>query len=120
LVHPVIVGQILFLEYWMSMLIGCYYDRVNHLYAIFSLPYAFPEGFVTNTDIMNIQFNQLGYDVNCLIPMLLPKTRTVTVHIGENERLTSSFVTLLKQENRRGKLLLSFSIDIYFIQRRII
>jgi hypothetical protein len=101
------------------MLIGCYYDRVNDLYAIFSLPYAFPEYFVTNTDIMNIQFNQPGYDINCLLPMVLAKTQTVAVYIGENERLTSSFITLLKQGNYRGKLFLSISIDIYFIQRRI-
>ncbi len=65
--------------------------------------------------IMDIQFNQPGYDINCLLPMVLAKTRTVTVYIGENEKLTSSFVTLLKQGGYRGKLFLSVSIDIYFI-----
>ena len=99
----------------MSMLIGCYYNRLNDLYATISLPYAFPEHFVTSTDIMDIQFNQPGYDVNCLIPMLLAKAQTVAVYIGENEKLTSSFVTLLKQGSYRGKLFLLVFIDIYFI-----
>jgi hypothetical protein len=52
---------------------------------------------------MNIQFNQPGYDINCLIPMVLTKTETVALHIGENEKLTSSFVNLLKEGNYRGK-----------------
>jgi hypothetical protein len=93
---------------------------MNELYAIFSLPYEIPKCFPISTDIMNTQFNQPGYDVNCLIPMLLAKTDTVALHIGENEKLTSSFITLLKQGHYRGKLFLSFSIDIYFKQRRII
>jgi hypothetical protein len=97
------------------MLIGCYYDRLDDLYAIFSLPYAFPEHFVTNSDIMDIQFNQPGYDVHCLLPMVLAKTQTVAVYIGENEKLTSSFITLLKQGGYRGMLFLWVSINIYFI-----
>ncbi len=109
-----IVGQILFLEYWMSMVIGCHYDRLNGFYVIFSLPYAFPEYFVITTDIMNIQFNQAGYHVNSLIPMLLAKTYTVCVHIDQNEKLSSSLVILLKQANYRGKIFLSFFINIYF------
>jgi hypothetical protein len=103
----------------MPMLIGCYYDRMNEVYAIFSLPYEVPKSFSISIDIMNIQFNQPGYTFNSLISMLLAKTETVMLRIGENEKLSSSFITLLKQGNYRGKLFLSFSIDIYFIQRRI-
>lgn len=99
----------------MSMLIGCYYNRLYDLYTMFSLPYSFPEHFVTSTDIMDIQFNQPGYDVNCLIPMLLARAQTVAVHIGENEKLTSSFVNLLKQGSYRGRLFLLVVIDIYII-----
>jgi len=85
------------------MLVGCHYDKLNCFYVIFSLPYAFPDHFVITTDIMDTQFNQTGYKVNDLISMLFAKTHRVSVHIGQNEKLTSSFVTLLKQGTYRGK-----------------
>jgi hypothetical protein len=107
-----IVDQNLFLGYWLSMLIGCHYDRLNYVYVIFSLPYAFPEYFAITTDIIDTQFNQAGYQLNSLIPMLLEKTHMVSLHIGHNEMLSSSSFTLLKQPNYRGKIFLSFLINI--------
>ena len=91
-------------EYWLSMLIGCYYDKLNSAYIIFSLPYAFPDFIVINTDIMNTQFNQTGYQFMDLVPMFFAEMHRVCIHIGENEKLTSSFLTLLKQRTNRGKL----------------
>jgi hypothetical protein len=108
-----IVDRILFLEYWLSMLIGCHYDTLNHCYVIFSLPYAFSEYFVVTTDIMDTQFNQAEYQLNSLIQMLIKKTHMVSIHIGQNEKLSSSLVTLLKQGNYRGKLFLSSFTSIY-------
>jgi hypothetical protein len=52
---------------------------------------------------MDTRFNKPGYQVNDLIPMLFAKTLQVAVMIGENEKLSSSFVNLLKQGTYRGK-----------------
>jgi hypothetical protein len=87
------------------MLIGCHYDAVNRCYIIFSLPHTFSEYFVITTDIMNTRFNQVEYQLNSLIPMLIEKPHMVSIHINENENLSSSFITLLKQGNYQGKLL---------------
>ncbi len=72
-------------------------------YSIFSLPYAFPDLIVITTDIMDIQFNQTGYQLIDLVPMLFAKIHEVSVHVGQNEKLTSSFINLLKQRTHRGK-----------------
>ncbi len=108
-----IVDRILFLEFWLSILIGCHYDRLNRCYVIFSLPYVFFEYFVITTDIMNTQFNQAEYQLNSLIPMLLKKTHLMCLHIDQNEKLSSSLITLLTQGNYQGKLLLSSLINNY-------
>jgi len=85
------------------MLVGCHYDKLNRIYVIFSLPYAFPDYFLITTDVMDTQFNQTGHQVNDLIPMLFAKTEEASVQIGQNEKLSSSFITLLKQDAYRGK-----------------
>jgi len=85
------------------MLIGFHYDKLNCIYIIFSLPYAFPDYIIITTDVMDTRFNKPGYQVNDLIPMLFAKTLQVSVMIGENEKLSSSFVNLLKQGTYRGK-----------------
>jgi hypothetical protein len=106
-----IINLILFSEYWLSMLVGCHYDKLNCVYVIFSLPYVFPDYIIITTDVMDTKFNQTRYQLNDLIPMLFAKTHRVSVQIGENEKLSSSFVTLLKQGTHRGK---QFLINIYF------
>jgi hypothetical protein len=55
------------------------------------------------TDIMGTQFNQTRYQPNDLISMLFAKTHQVTIYIGQNEKLNSSFVILLKQGTHRSK-----------------
>ncbi len=93
---------ILFSEYWRSILVGCHYDKLNCVYVIFSLPYVFTDHFVITSDIMDTHFNQPGYQVNDLIPMLFATTHRVSVQIGQNEKLSSSVFTLLKQGTHRG------------------
>lgn len=58
------------IEYWLTMRIGCYYDSVNHIYVIFSLPYRFDLRFVLINDTIHTHFNHSNDDLNCLIPML--------------------------------------------------
>ncbi|CAF1250072.1 unnamed protein product [Rotaria sordida] len=94
-------------NYWLSMLIGLYYDKLNCIYVIFSLPYGFSDYFVTTTGIMYTQFNQTGYQLNDLVPMLFAKPYQVSVKIGQNETLSSSFVALLKQGTYRGEELIN-------------
>src|SRR5689334_10630561 len=108
-----IVDQILILEYWLSLLIGCHYDRLNRCYVIFSLPYVFSEYFVITTYIINTQFNQSECQLNSLISMLIKKTHIISIHIDQNEKLSSSLISLLKQGNYQGKLFLSSFINIY-------
>lgn len=85
------------------MLVGCHYDKLNCLYVMFSLPYAFPDHFVLTTDIMDTQFNQTGYQLNDLIPILFTKTHRISIQTAPNEKLNSSLLTLLKQGTHRGK-----------------
>jgi hypothetical protein len=84
------------------MLIGIYYDRLHHAYAIVSLPYRFYDHFVVTPDIINIQFNQIGYQLNDLSSILFSKPHSVFVQISLNEKLSSTFVNLLKQGAYRG------------------
>jgi hypothetical protein len=117
----VAVNRILFSEYWLSMLIGSYYDKLNRVYVIFSLPCEFSDYFMTTTDIMSTQFNQTGYQLNDLVPMLFAKARRISVQIGRNEKLSSSFVALLKQGNYRGKQFLIGSYQcLFFLKSKII
>ncbi|CAF2568461.1 unnamed protein product [Rotaria sp. Silwood2] len=107
----VAVNRILFSEYWLSMLVGLYYDKLNCVYVIFSLPYGFFDYFVTTTDIINTQFNQTGYQLNDLVPMLFAKPHQVSVKIGQNETLRSSFMALLKQGTYRGEELINTTMS---------
>jgi hypothetical protein len=99
------------------MLIGCYYDKLNRHYVIFSLPYGLSDYFMTTTDIMHTQFNQTGYHLNDLVPMLFAKPHRVSIQIGQNEKLSSSFVTLLKQGTFRGKQFLIASYQQLFLYK---
>ena len=100
------------------MLIGSYYDKLNCVYVIFSLPCGLSDYFKTTTDIMSTQFNQTGYQLNDLVPMLFAKSRLISVQIGQNEKLSSSFVALLKQGSFRGKQFLIGSYRcLFFIKK---
>lgn len=104
-----------FSEYWLSMLIGFYYDKLNTTYVIFSLPYAFSDFIVITTDIMDTQFNRTGYQLIDLVPMFFAKICRVSISIGQNEKLNSSFFTLLKQRTNRGKLVFFFYQNLSFV-----
>lgn len=91
------------IEYWLTMHIGCYYDSINNVYVIFSLPYRFDLRFVFMNDTIHTHFNHSNDHFNCLIPMLCLKTPGVFMLIGENEILSKSFLKMLKQGSNRSK-----------------
>jgi hypothetical protein len=57
---------------------------------------------VITSDIMDTHFNQPGYQVNDLIQILFATIHRVSVQIGQNEKLNSSVLTLLKKGTHRG------------------
>ena len=63
----------------------------------------FSDYFWTTTDMMDTCFNQTGYHLNDLVPMLFDKTREISIKFKENQKLSSSFAHLLKQGTYRGK-----------------
>lgn len=95
----------LFLAYWLTMHIGCYYDSINNVYVIFTLPYIFDLRFMIMNDIIHTHFNHSDDHLNCLIPMLYMKMPGVIVLIGENESLSGLFLNMLKEGSHKGKYL---------------
>jgi len=93
-------------EYWLTMHIGCYYDSINNVYVIFSLPYRFNVRFMIMNDIIHTHFNHSNDHLNCLITMLYMRMPHVTVLIGENECLSNRFLTMLKEGSYRSKYLI--------------
>ena len=85
------------------MHIGCYYDSINNVYVIFSLPYRFDLPFVLMNDTIHTHFNHSNDDLNCLIPMLFLNMPGVFMLIGENEILSKSFLNMLKQGSNRSR-----------------
>ena len=98
-------------EYWLTMHIGCYYDSINNVYVIFSLPYRFDVRFMIMNDIIHTHFNHSNDHLNCLMLMLYLKMPGILVLIGENEILNKSFLKMLKYVPSRRKYF--FSFDIY-------
>lgn len=92
------------------MHIGCYYDSVNCVYVMFTLPYIFDLRFMIMNDIIHTKFNQKDDGLHCLISMLFLKTPGVIILIGENQSLTGLFLDMLKQESSRGKCLYQIQI----------
>ena len=99
------------IEYWLTMHVGCYYDSVNNVYVIFSLPYRFDIRFVFMNDTIHTHFNHPNDHLNCLIPMLCLKTPGVLMLIGENEILSKSFLKMLKQGSNQSKYFYSIFLD---------
>ena len=100
-------------EYWLTMHIGCYYDSINKVYVIFSLPYKLDLRFMIMNDVIHTHFNQSDDHLNCLIPMLYTKMPDVSILIGENEFVSSLFLKMLNQGSRRGKSIRIKSDGIY-------
>jgi hypothetical protein len=78
------------------MHIGCYYDSINNVYVIFSLPYIFDLRFMIMNDTIHTYFNHSK-------SMLFITMPSVTILIGENETLKKSFLKMLKQGSYRSK-----------------
>ena len=85
------------------MHIGCYYDSINFVYVMFTLPYILDLRFMIMNDIIHTRFNQTAHYLDCLIPMLFNKTPGVTILVGENESLSGLFLSMLTQGSGRGK-----------------
>ena len=97
------------------MHIGCYYDSINNVYVIFSLPYIFDLRFMIMNDTIHTYFN---HSTNDFKSMLFLKMPSVTVLIGENEILNKSFLKMLKQGSYGSKYLnLIFICEIYSVYR---
>lgn len=92
------------------MHIGCYYDSVNQVYVMFTLPYIFDLRFLIMNDIIYTRFNHTDDQLKDLIPMLYMRMPGAIVLVGENERLSGSFFNMLKQGSYRGKFLYFTSI----------
>lgn len=98
----------LILAYWQNVLVACHYYRFCQSYIIFTLPLVFSDYFWATTAIMDTCFNQPGYHLNDLVPMLFAKTRELAIKFELNDKLSSSFAHLLKQGTYRGKILVCF------------
>jgi hypothetical protein len=85
------------------MHIGCYYDSINHVYVIFTLPFVFDLQFMIMHDTLHTKFNHTGDLLDCLIPMLFTRSPGVVLLIGKNEVLSTKFVDMLKQGSQRGE-----------------
>lgn len=97
------------------MHIGCYYDTVNNVYVIFTLPFLFDLPFMIMNDTIHTHFNYSNNELNCLTPMLYVKTPGVVVLIGANETISKSFLKMLKQGSHRSKYLYFLIIVKYFL-----
>jgi hypothetical protein len=91
------------LAYWLAMHIGCYYDSINHVYVIFTLPFIIDLPFIIMQDTMHTKFNQIDDRLDCLIPMLFTRTPGMILFIGKNEVLSTTFLDMLKQGSQRGE-----------------
>ena len=91
------------IEYWLDMRIACYYDSINYVYVIFTLPYIIDLRFVITHDIMGVQFNQTRDHVDCLMLMLFDRTPGVIVIIGDDEFLSEPFLGMLKHGSEKGE-----------------
>lgn len=95
--------QSVFVEYWLTLHIGCYFDSLNQIYVMFTLPYIFDLRFMIMNDIIYTRFNHTDDQLKDLIPMLFRRMPGAVVFVGENERLSESFFNMLKQGSYRGK-----------------
>lgn len=92
------------------MHIGCYYDSINCVYVMFTLPYILDLRFMIMNDIVHTKFNQKDNVLNCLIPMLFLRTPGVIMLIGDNQSLSGLFLDMLKQGSGNGKYLYQIQI----------
>jgi hypothetical protein len=91
-----------FIEYWLTMHIGCYYDSIYNVYVIFTLPFIFDLRFMIMNDTIHTHFNHSYDQLDCLTPLLYMKMTGVLVLIGENETLSKTFLKMLKQGSNRS------------------
>ena len=85
------------------MRIGCYYDSINHVYVMFTLPHVLNLRFTVMHDTVHTHFNQIDDRLDCLPSMIFARAPGVTILIGENESLSGSFLRILKQGSHRGQ-----------------